>query len=96
MLSNSPRSVISSLCGILGGLAYKSDILGLNRWKLPSFITQFFSRFIRPFIESTSTRTNVQRAPIPIQNNTNNRQTFSNAFNVQVKKIVVYLKLNYK
>jgi len=63
--SNSPQSIFSSICGILGGLAYKSDTLGLNRRKFPLFLTQFCSRFILPFLESPS-RPSIQRTPIPI------------------------------
>jgi hypothetical protein len=65
LLSNPPNSIFSGLCGILGGLAYKSDLLGLSRWKLPRPFTAFCSRFVRPLLESPPRPTS-HRPTVPI------------------------------
>jgi len=67
LLSNSTNSVFSGICGIIAGLAYKSETLGLNKWKLPSIVNHFCRRFLLPILEST-TRPSIQRSPIPIPN----------------------------
>jgi len=78
LISNSPSSVFSGICGIIGGLAYKSETLGLYRWKFPHFVNNFCKRFLLPLLESSSR--SIQRSPIPIPNTNRTIPTFSNTF----------------
>jgi len=54
MFSNYPGSVLAAFCGILSGLAYRSDALKLSKFKFPGVINNFFTRFILPMLQSSS------------------------------------------
>jgi len=79
LFSNSPSSVISGVCGILSGLIYRSESLGLHKFRLPKFINHFLKRFILPLIESS--RPSGQRpTPISIANPVNRAPAVPPAF----------------
>jgi len=68
LFSNSPHSVLSGICGILSGLIYRSESLGLQKFRLPKFVNNLFKRFVLPMVESS--RPSSQRpTTIPISNN---------------------------
>jgi len=60
---NFPHSTISGLCGIFAGLAYRSDILRLNKFQFPPVINNFFGRVFLPMIQGPRPQ---QRGPIAI------------------------------
>ncbi|CAG8499808.1 1281_t:CDS:2 [Ambispora leptoticha] len=51
-----PASSVAALCGILAGVIYQSEYLGLKKWRLPGFLNHFASRFILPLLSTNSTR----------------------------------------
>eukprot|EP00003_Mantamonas_plastica_P017418 TRINITY_DN2890_c0_g1_i1.p1 TRINITY_DN2890_c0_g1~~TRINITY_DN2890_c0_g1_i1.p1 ORF type:complete len:319 (+),score=69.50 TRINITY_DN2890_c0_g1_i1:98-958(+) len=55
LLSNSPQSLFAALSGIIAGVLYRSDSIGLrNRFSdLPDPIVNFFRRFCLPLIQSS-------------------------------------------
>lgn len=54
MFSNFPTSFIAGFCGIMGGLLYRSESLGLKKLKFPSFINNFCAKFILPQLQSAN------------------------------------------
>jgi len=66
LFSNSPQSTYAALSGIISGLIYKSEALGLKRFRLPGVINNFCKKFILPFVQSTHSP---QTRPIPLPNN---------------------------
>jgi len=67
MFSNYPGSLLAAICGILSGLAYRSDALRLNKFQFPGFINNFFSRFVLPLLQSPTR--GAPRNPIQINPN---------------------------
>jgi len=63
IFSNFHGSVLVSICGILGGLLYRLDAFRVTKFQFPSIINNFATRFLLPFLQSTS---RTQRSPIQI------------------------------
>jgi len=63
MFSDFPHSFISSICGILAGMIYRSNALQLSKYQFPSQIRNFFRRFVLPLFQSTNNSSN--RTPVP-------------------------------
>lgn len=80
--SNSPYSMYSSLCGIISGVIYQFDPLGLKRFRLPSFINNFCKKWILPLIQSPR---RPQNRPIPLPNAASGRSAaIANLFQQQM------------
>jgi len=57
LLVDFPSSCINSLFGVVSGMLYSIDGLGLKNFILPSYINSFCSRFIAPLLNSNSNPT---------------------------------------
>jgi len=68
LFSNSPHSMYSALCGILSGIIYKVDPLGLKRFRFPTFVNNFCKKWILPFIQSPRRPQSTRPIPLPQSN----------------------------
>jgi len=64
VFSQSPNSIISAACGILAGIAYRSNLLGSRAWRIPGFVQSLAAKTLGPSLTSTrlprrSTRTSL-------------------------------------
>ncbi|KAJ7567178.1 hypothetical protein O6H91_02G135000 [Diphasiastrum complanatum] len=69
LLSSWRRSIIPSICGILAGFAYRSNIFGVRRIKVPEFLTSLSARIFTPIISGgpvNQPRTNAAREAIAV------------------------------
>jgi len=61
-ISRLPGSAAVAIIGIITGQIYRSDIAGLNTYRLPPSIVRFSARFILPFIGSLRAPRRTNRA----------------------------------
>eukprot|EP00249_Psilotum_nudum_P011746 c23356_g1_i1 orf=299-1189(+) len=52
LLSAWKRSLIPGICGILAGLAYRMNVLGIRRMKFPAVVASATTRLFSPFFSS--------------------------------------------
>ncbi|KAG2174797.1 hypothetical protein INT43_005859 [Umbelopsis isabellina] len=52
MLSQSLATLAPALCGLFAGALYRSDIVGIKRWRFPRVLSSFASRVVLPLIAS--------------------------------------------
>ncbi|RKP04725.1 hypothetical protein THASP1DRAFT_3342, partial [Thamnocephalis sphaerospora] len=56
MISHWPGSMAAGLCGILAGVIYRTNLLGMKRWRFPGFIRRFTARLFLPIFGSRPAR----------------------------------------
>jgi hypothetical protein len=52
MLSQSIATIAPAACGLFAGALYRSDIIGIKRWRFPKIVNNFASRILLPFVAS--------------------------------------------
>lgn len=52
MLSQSIATIAPAACGLFAGALYRSDIIGIKRWRFPKVVNNFATRFLLPFVAS--------------------------------------------
>lgn len=52
MLSQSLATLAPALCGLFAGALYRSDIMGIKRWRFPRVLRSFASRVVLPLVAS--------------------------------------------
>jgi membrane associated rhomboid family serine protease len=61
LLSKFPLSLIAGVSGILSGLIYRFDVIGIRKFEFPNFVKRFCERFILPLLQSPETQTQISR-----------------------------------
>jgi len=75
--TNSPSSTLAALCGLLAGLLYTTDSVGLSRLSLPGWLIRLCRRFVVPWLDSppsARTRARAQLNPSLLLQANNNRR----------------------
>lgn len=52
VLSSGLSSAFAALCGVIAGATYRSNMFGLKKFRLPSFIKKFFSRTLGRLLDN--------------------------------------------
>jgi len=70
IFSQYPNSGYLAFCGIVAGLLYRIEFLGLEKLEIPDFIAELCKKYILPLLNSISPKSTQSRN----QQNTNNNQ----------------------
>ncbi|OZJ03513.1 hypothetical protein BZG36_03428 [Bifiguratus adelaidae] len=53
ILMQFPYSLVPSICGLIAGSMYRSDIASIKQWRFPLVLQRLASRYLRPFLASS-------------------------------------------
>jgi len=62
--SESKNTLPSLIIGLLSGILYNTNVLGMKSWRFPKFIRNFFKKYVAPIIDTKKPRS----LSIPTQN----------------------------
>eukprot|EP00276_Gloeochaete_wittrockiana_P009441 CAMPEP_0184663400 /NCGR_PEP_ID=MMETSP0308-20130426/47957_1 /TAXON_ID=38269 /ORGANISM="Gloeochaete witrockiana, Strain SAG 46.84" /LENGTH=170 /DNA_ID=CAMNT_0027106109 /DNA_START=549 /DNA_END=1061 /DNA_ORIENTATION=+ len=54
LFSSIPTSLVAAACGLMSGLAYRSDLVNFRHFTFPGFLVRFASRYIAPLLTGAS------------------------------------------
>lgn len=63
MLSQSLATIAPAACGLFAGALYRSDIMGIKRWRFPKMLCSFASRVLLPVVASAPSARSTATTP---------------------------------
>lgn len=63
-LSESKSTLPSFIIGVVSGILYHANVLGMKNWRFPKFIRNFVKKYVSPFVDTKKPRS----LSIPTQN----------------------------
>lgn len=70
VFAQSPNSIVSALCGLIAGALYRSNVLGSQQWRIPTWLQKLGGRALGPLLASgrphrRSARTSLEVSDTP-------------------------------